>query len=63
MYSEHYLEILVPVLLVVCILADHKLFENQMFVKSYIYTVEPLLKDTPNKGHNRFDLSQILWSL
>ena len=23
----------------------------------HIYTVEPLLKDTPNKGHNRFSLS------
>ena len=23
----------------------------------YTHTVEPLLKDTPNKGHNTFDLS------
>ena len=23
----------------------------------YTVTVEPLLKDTPNKGHNRFNLS------
>ena len=39
-------------------------------IKSNIYmqcTIEPLLKDTPNKGHNTFDLSiykgQILQSL
>ena len=28
-----------------------------------VYTVEPLLKDTPNKGHNTFDLSKKDWSL
>ena len=32
-----------------------------------IYVVEPLLKDTLNKGHNTFNLSlykgQVLWSL
>ena len=28
-----------------------------MFYQSIYYTVEPLLKDTPNKGHNTFDLS------
>ena len=26
-------------------------------VYTYTATVEPLLKDTPNKGHNRFNLS------
>ena len=30
-------------------------YDNQLQVHNY--TVEPLLKDTPNKGHNTFDLS------
>ena len=36
---------------------DTSKFIFDIYIELHANTVEPLLKDTPNKGHNTFDLS------